>query len=160
MTGVEGDLGPARRRPLLVGELNPYGVDPAMALYPLPLWASGHRLQLKLGLSMREYLRAFDRVNLCTGSWSAPVARHLAAGLMADGRHRDFVLLGARVAKAFGLEFRPFTRELRGGQWFVLLPHPSGRSRGWNPVDAGELARALLGEHLPHQGLTREAAVG
>ena len=37
-------------RPILVGMNNPYGADPAMALYPLPERASGGRLARILGL--------------------------------------------------------------------------------------------------------------
>jgi hypothetical protein len=63
-------------RVVLVGESNPYGADPRYALYPLPPQASGGRLARILGLSARQYLRAFPhRVNLLTTArWAAPAA--------------------------------------------------------------------------------------
>lgn len=63
-------------KPLLVGEANPYGGDPAYALYPYPRGCSGHRLCEKvMGLTDREYLDCFERVNLCPTKWSMRQAR-------------------------------------------------------------------------------------
>ena len=58
-----------RSRVLLVGEVNPYGADPRMALYHLPRGASGDRLREILGLDDATYIRRLSRVNLCTGRW-------------------------------------------------------------------------------------------
>lgn len=60
-------------RPILVGEANPYGGDPRYALYPLPENSAGGRLcRLILKLEVRQYLRSFDRRNLCaTKRWIA-----------------------------------------------------------------------------------------
>lgn len=61
---------------LLVGEVNPLSTKPEHALYPWPPNCTGERLQrLVLGVSRRDYLAGFDRVDLCTGRWSAPAAR-------------------------------------------------------------------------------------
>ncbi len=127
---------------LLVGELNPYGEDPAMALFPLPKLASGARLCRVLGLTSGEYLRRFDRMNLCTGYWSAHRAKMVAGDIRKHERcWARVVLLGAKVASAFGLKpWVPFTAVGR----YVMLPHPSGRSRGWNEAGAAKRARELV----------------
>lgn len=138
-------------RPLLVGESNPYGSNPEFALYPLPERSAGGRLcRLVLGMRMAEYLRAYDRANLCDGRWSAPTARAEALGCPPHGRPDR--ALGARVAAAFALDFEPFTaRQQRivgdGAAWsatLVVLPHPSGLCRLWNEPGAFERARAVL----------------
>lgn len=153
-------------RPLLVGELNPYGADPAMALYPLPEHASGGKLARILGLSRGEYLRRFDRCNLCTGRWGTRPAYQQADALMSttEPGGRDFILLGARVSRAFGFLFQPFTvrerpaLDLGEGRLaprlrFFVLPHPSGRNLVWNRADAMGRARELLQEFLlPREG--------
>lgn len=130
-------------KPLLVGEVNPYGADPEMALYPLPEEASGGRLARILGLSRGEYLRRFDRVNLCSGRWSEREARDAAYALMTSGRPK--ILLGTKVRKAFGYD--PFPLFTRSGDYY-FLPHPSGRCRIWNRPGAYEKARELLEEFL------------
>jgi hypothetical protein len=140
-------------KPLIVGEMNPYGVDPAYALYHLPRGAAGNRLHTILQLSDVEYLRTFDRVNLCTGKWSAPVARAEARRLVETvDRRPGIVLLGKKVAEAFGLyDVEPFTVFARGkGRGapartnVVVLPHPSGRNRIWNDPRVAGQARAAM----------------
>ena len=136
---------------LLVGEYNPYGGDPRMALYPAPGGSSGQRLAAILGYARADYLRTFDRVNLLDRShWSVPEARRAVATLT----HRYRVLHGARVAAAHGVPFVPFARcsalwpsDPGRGAW-LMLPHPSGRSRLWNAgaSNAALLVRALVEE--------------
>lgn len=135
-------------KPLLVGEMNPYGADPRYALYHEPRGATGDRLcRLIMGLSGKEYIRRFDRVNLCAGKWSIVAARTAARGLSDVVEQRPaVVLLGRKVCDAFGLAYDPFSilrgRE-GGGIWrttVVLLPHPSGLNRIWN--EPGSIARA------------------
>ena len=88
---------------VLVGELNPWGTDPTFALYPLPPHASGGRLRRILGLRRSEYIDLTRRYNLCTGRWSISTARVEATRLL--GLHTDqvLVLLGRKVARAFGM---------------------------------------------------------
>lgn len=66
-------------RSLLVGESNPFEADPRAALWPYPEHHSDGRLAKILGLTWREYLLTFDRVNLLAlpkgTSWSVPDAR-------------------------------------------------------------------------------------
>lgn len=148
-------------KPLLVGELNPYGSDPDMALYPLPEHASGGRLQRILGLSRGEYLRRFDRVNLCTGWWSMKAARERAHEIALERDGQVVILLGVRVAQAFGFHPEPFKRWGRsmdsvGPGVVYILPHPSGRNPRWNGELAVEKARELLKAYLQSDAPEKE----
>ncbi len=126
-------------RPLLVGEANPLSADPRYALYPAPPGSTGGRLcRLVLGLSKKDYIGRFDRVNLCAGPWrvrearetvrllATPPAVRLRGGYPCPTARRapspkravphlicagsTVVLLGRRVAAAFGLPDDPLTR--------------------------------------------------
>lgn len=146
-----------QRKPLLVGEANPYQSNEAdamaFALYPEPPHASGGRLcRYVMGLDVRTYLRAFDRVDLCHPKWNMKAARAKAAQLMAErGMDDVIVLCGAKVANAFGVLYEPFTirwtphRALTGPR-LVVLPHPSGLNRAWHQPNARERAREILRE--------------
>jgi hypothetical protein len=144
---------------ILVGELNPYGSDPKYALYPQPPNSAGGRLCEKiLGMRRRDYV-ALDRVNLCTGHWSMPAARAHATKLR-EGRAEDpiFVLLGRKVATAFGLPGEDFftcgwwgSLFEREARW-LLLPHPSGRCLVWNDrtaITRTRVALRILAPDLP-----------
>lgn len=131
-------------KPLIVGELNPFGGRDYFALFPLPRTSSGGRLAGILGLSPESYLETFDRANLCRGAWSARVARDAAATLAEQDRPA-FILLGKRVCEAFGEEYHPFTvGDAPGGSRFAVLPHPSGLNRAWNDPSATERARRTV----------------
>jgi hypothetical protein len=124
-----------------VGEANPYGDDPYFALYPAPDGCSGYRLCcLILRMRISDYLREFERVNLCWRDWDAKEARQRALELSIIPRPK--ILLGAKVAKSFGFTpFRPF--ELVDDK-VVVLPHPSGLSRSWNDPGAYQRARGFV----------------
>ncbi len=136
-----------------MGEDNPYGSDPRYALFPLPANSAGGRLARILGLSKTEYLRRFDRVNLCRSHWDLNEARGVVHQVM---RERDkIVLLGSKVRYAFAMEdqqyFTRLTETLVDGQpptTFYVLPHPSGRCRAWDDPRSTEQARLLLREFL------------
>lgn len=134
-------------KPLLVGEANPYQTDPVRAqhyaLYPYPERCAGWNLCHKImQLDEREYLRRFDRMNLCDGKWSMKEAKKRATSIL-DGPYRPTITFGAKVTAAFGFEFEPFKVWIGG---IVILPHPSGLSRAWNEPGAFERARAVLRE--------------
>lgn len=157
-------------RPLLVGEDNPYGTDPRYALYPAPDQSAGARLckiitgfslKDKLpGVAVRQYIKNFERANLCERKWSMREARDRAYELRrtrASANPVPIVLCGAKVSDAFGVDYVPFEISDRftpaglpdGSQRvlrFVVLPHPSGRNRLWNTSDAVARARAVLYE--------------
>lgn len=151
---------------ILIGESNPYGADPAFALYPLPKNSAGARLQrIVFGLRRHRYVE-LPRYNLCGGKWrmaeararaAAIRAKHVKRGPMFMGEKPDpavFVLLGRKVAAAFNLAARPpfevirqFAHDLLEPERdavFVLLPHPSGRNAAnWGPANV-KVARKTL----------------
>lgn len=149
--------------PILVGESNPYGASPETALYPLPARASGGRLQRLVGVRRWRYVE-FERHNLCEEPWRIRTARVRASQLMLGNRGRVLVLLGRKVAHAFGEKDTPPFSLVDVGQgdryrrqtpsavppheshWtrLVLLPHPSGLNRQWQEPGAYERARRLL----------------
>jgi hypothetical protein len=136
-------------KPLLVGESNPYGGDPAFALYPSPPGCAGDRLcRLVMGLDPDDYLARFDRTNLCARAWDLLAARSRAAELLVDARARNVpvVLLGAKVASVCAAAFEPFRVLPETGLCpvRVILPHPSGRCRVWSDPRSYELAREAL----------------
>ena len=133
------------RKPLLVGELNPYGSDPRYALFPYPKNSSGDRLcRQVLGLTRVQYLRRFERANLCTAKWDLKSARECAS-LLLEFHRGPVVLLGAKVAKAFGVGYLPFAIAPAAGDRKVLvLPHPSGLCRAWNEGGSFEKARRAV----------------
>lgn len=142
-------------RPCLVGEANPHSADPRLALYVKPRGAAGSRLAAILGLAPAAYLRLFSRRNLYAQAWDLAEARIAAARFAEElaAAGAPAVLLGGKVARAFGVEASPFarfemelptSRALRG----VLLPHPSGRCRVWNDPASAARARVAVSSVL------------
>lgn len=125
---------------LLVGETNPFGGDPAFALYHEPRYSSGNQLRLILGLTDDEY-EALGKINLCTGRWSTPQARRTWAHVVLGARL--VVLLGRKVQLATkGPE--PFEHVTLGPSVLLGLPHPSGLNRIWHQAGARNRARAAF----------------
>lgn len=138
-------------KPLLVGEVNPYGSDPYYALYPAPDGCSGERLcRLVMGLDRADYLRRFDRTNLCDGAWLLKTARRKAANLIEESAKlcRPIVLLGRKVASAFSAPGTPpqssLTVDHYCGAALISIPHPSGLCRKWSEPGVIERVRELL----------------
>ena len=142
------------RRPLLVGEDNPYSAASHHALWCEPRRSAGGRLCYDiLGCSSEmEYARLFRRTNLCARRWVASEARARVAEIVGDETNEKIILLGAKVANAFGFVFLPFTAPVMFPEMgkifiddrFVILPHPSGRNRSWSNPAAVPAARAAL----------------
>jgi hypothetical protein len=137
-------------KPLLVGENNPYRGAPYYALWPDPQGCAGWRLcHLVMGLDHRTYLNVFDRVNLLQQpKWSAPAARTAAADLLEGYGARTYVLLGAKVCAAFGVDYGGAPKRVEQIS-VVVLPHPSGLCRFWGKPRAFARARDVLREALP-----------
>lgn len=136
-----------RDRVLLVGESNPHSGDPEFALLPWPRGAAGDRLRRILGLTVREYLVTFNRVNLLPSGarWSPSAARRVAGEL----DHERRVLLGSRVTAAHGYPFKPFRRfRADDGLDVLIFPHPSGRCRVWNDRRSVSKARQAVRKFL------------
>lgn len=143
-------------RVLLIGEGNPYRVDPEFALYCYPPGCAGDRLRHILGLPQDSYL-ALHRKNLCDEAWSAKRACARAFELLSPyACWNVMVLLGRKVTEIFeeaalgGEALAPFaTRVCCPGITLVSLPHPSGRNAArWNP-QAQKRAREILRELVP-----------
>ena len=141
----------------LIGEQNPYSRGHEYDLYPFPENASGDRLRKILGITVDEYLERFERRNLLHKGekWGVKTAKAAADAVLAKAAGARLVLLGAKVTKAFGHEFKPFHlcfgvdydngvshRSLN--PYALILPHPSGLSRAWNDIDAVQKARDAL----------------
>ncbi len=144
-------------RPVFIGEVNPYNDRSWTALLDVPEGASGDRLRrLVCAVDVRRY-RAFPRYDLCVGAWSMPKARARAEELAAIHRDDVIVLLGRKVADAFGVSVPAFTymqalpsmAPLAGSGAMIALPHPSGLNRVWHEPGAYAKARALLVEAIP-----------
>ena len=141
-------------RPLLVGLAPSRDGDPSR---PLVGRGSGDRLMSFCHLTLREYVRGFDRVNLLD-DWpgyangkgdhvpSLADRRVAAARVMVRARGRRVVFLGNAVAEAFGFvgaaygwtqPFWPFAGAAK-------VPHPSAVSRKLNdPMEQRRFRRFL-----------------
>ena len=158
-TKLAGDPAPRvvdpRSGVLLCGEDNPYGSDQEFALYCAPRGCSGDRLRQILGLSEDDYL-ALRRTNLCASeAWSMREARRRAELIVTypGEQLRVCVLLGRKVADAFGYELPFFTAAIEPltAAWpepitLVSLPHPSGRNASMWTDGARQRARDILRE--------------
>lgn len=106
----------------------------------------GARLAACCGLTMEEFLEAFDRVNLLDEQpQDAPKGMQFnvrLAGKKAKQIEASFavgqvvLLLGKRVGAAFGLKRVPYFETLALNHAKVtIVPHPSGVNRVWNDLE-------------------------
>lgn len=142
-------------RVVLVGEDNPYGEDPRYALYPDPPQSAGGRLcRGVLAMRERDYLRVFERRNLCASTWSLKEAREAAAQIaIGEEPPAVIVMLGAKVTNAFRSKIDNFQIEKRieGCHEHLLarIPHTSGRNLMWNQHGMWQRTRDFLRSALP-----------
>lgn len=162
----------AAPRAIIVGEAPGPNTFNDCPMYPYPERSAGGRLLKMSGMKPLDYLRAFHRVNLnveYSKHWGAPQqeeARHTAGllGPVAENLALPLVLLGVRVARAFGLEHAEQLQWMRfNGEpgnaartWLpekavdtglraVRLPHPSGRNHVYNnPATVGRAGARLV----------------
>lgn len=118
---------------------------------------SGKRLCAIAGWDWLDYLRYTERFNLFYTpqfAWNRWTAKQSADELLPMLRNRRVILLGTKVAEAFGQKDAPNYR------WFTdrfpqlnvalaFVPHPSGRNRVWNSKAELEKARAFLEMLIP-----------
>lgn len=140
-------------KPLLVGE-----APSKNEVTETPLEGRvGRRLADLAGLTVDQYLARFDRVNLLHVrqdtkekgfEFDLPAARDAVRELRRNGTLRDraVVLLGHRVAEAFGVGNLRYFRGMPNGQGGMiwLMPHPSGVNRWWNDQSNCEEAREFM----------------
>lgn len=140
---------------VLLGEAPGRGADPTR---PLVGGRSGGRLQAAAGMTLRQYVEAFARVNLIDveqvrdGKGSAfpmDLARERASVLADAFAGRRVLFVGRRVARAFGLrsDYLVWNGNTRF-EW-AIIPHPSGINQWWNDPEnverAGRFLRAAAG---------------
>lgn len=132
---------------VLVGELNPYGVEARYALYDMPVNSAGWRLRTKILQLKRTSYHKLIKHNLCVGVWDAAAASIRAQEILSQHSGAMFILLGRKVTIAFRLDaVPPFSAQ---GS-FIVLPHPSGLCRDWNVEGAYDRAFTLIKTHCPH----------
>lgn len=134
-------------KPLLVGECpGRTGGQPLEG-------AIGYRLAELAGLTYEEYLERTERTNLFDAhqpTWDAPAARLQAWSLVAMATAWDpwpgryIMLLGRRVAVAFGFEDARWMEPRGLSTIWVALPHPSGRNRWYNDPENRDKLSAFL----------------
>ena len=114
------------------------------------------RLASTMGISSDEFLSAVDTANLIR-AWPGrgpgkkgrlfPPHEARIATLMMDLKGRAVVLVGKRVALAFGLKHPPWLLPVvlgKGEASCVVMPHPSGIVRWWNsPANRRAAAKVL-----------------
>ena len=142
-----------RDRIILVGQAPSRNGDPKT---PLIGGRSGFFLQQLCGMSLLQYVRSFETVNVVE-AWPgyssskgdlfpADEAKVKAEAKAASWHGRRVILLGKNVARAFGHNKTPlmtWTTDSRGFE-VAVVPHPSGVSRWWNDPTNTERARAFL----------------
>lgn len=121
-----------------------------------------------LGLSCKDYIRTFHRVNLIRDSedeqsWDGRLARAAAEALVTSRPGGLILALGSRVRNAFcsaarvraGNQPEFFHGERRrvsancDPTWILFLPHPSGRNRMWNDRDNIAKLRSTINHWAP-----------
>lgn len=143
------------RRPLIVGYAPSRTSDPKRPLSG----PCGDRLADLMGVSALDFVRRFERVNVFDawpgkdgkGDGFDPLAAFDRAKEI-DIRGRKVLLLGRRVAAAFGLECAlepcvPKLVEFPPSEFVsivVMVPHPSGVNLWWNSEENRERARKAL----------------
>lgn len=124
--------------------------DPGLALYLIPTSSAGGRLRTMLGMTVHDYLRSFERVNLLREypgpRWPSDKAKRAAAKMVPALRGRRVALVGVRVAEAFGLDADPFTwirSDAIEACTVGWVYHPSGGSDYDHSDRADELRRFI-----------------
>lgn len=147
-------------RPVLLGMSNPYDRRPQLALYPVPSASSGGRLCAMMlavdpDVTRAAYIRAFDRRNLLTGTWSDAAAEEAGRWARQALMGRIVVVLGRRVWDALDLprqhpDVLPWCD--RHDTTWRRLPHPSGMNRWYNSAENRLVAGLLLRELIYERG--------
>lgn len=131
-------------RPLLIGQAPGPRTNPDTPLWPAPPQSGGGRLFTLTGMTTREYLRTFDRMNLLRefpgrwrrdDRWPRREARIAAQAVEPLLKERVVIFVGRNVATAFDHGQLPWFEWTQCGRWGyagVVIPHPSGRNHWYN----------------------------
>lgn len=146
------------RRALIVGEAPGERTRTDCPLFPWPRESGGGRLLAISGMTPRDFLIAFDRVDLLAAwpgrEWNRDAAyrAEVAAAYhleQAAATGQRLVLCGRRVQRAFGepIASAPTHRwHVVRGASVAAIPHPSGRSPVYNKASERALAARTLRE--------------
>lgn len=135
------------RKIVIVGEVNPYSIDPKYALFDYPVNSAGWCLRTKIFQVRRSTYLGMHRINLCSGTWDIKQARAYAQEILNSESDCFFILLGRKVTGAF-FEGKDLPAAMTASGNMLILPHPSGINKVWNAETRAQ-ARALLTLHLP-----------
>lgn len=98
------------------------------------------KLEDLLGVSLDRAINLLPP-HPCPAPWDARKARKIALAMVRWARGHDLVLLGRKVASAFGLGDAEFGEHRAR---VILMPHPSGRNRLWNDEEfRAKMRRAM-----------------
>ncbi len=142
------------RNVLLVGEAPGKVPVPPSERLTGPL---GMRICALSAITMAEYRERTERLNLFDEPqprWNRRLAAQSAAALWPRLFEGHTILLGSRVADAFGFGEMPLFEWIGLGYkdkatgWVAKIPHPSGRNRFWNDATNRAEAEAFLRQAL------------
>jgi hypothetical protein len=119
------------------------------ALGLLPTTGAGARLWRCTGLTLREYLNSFDRMNLLEEpEWNAHGARDASKKIRHRLSGRMVIVLGSQAWTVLSLPKRlPFDEafSVDGTRWH-MIPHPSGKNLWYNDPKNREKVRDFFAQ--------------
>ena len=156
----------ADRRILLIGQAPGPNTDPGEPLPLEPRSSTAGRLCMFIGVHPNQFRGQVQRVNLLQyhpgrrrhhDRFPEREGRVAAQAMMPLLSGRAVVLLGRKVAKAFGAENAPFHEWLVPSwcSYFAVAPHPSGRNHWYNDEGNRRECREFWQEALGDQKLLR-----
>lgn len=152
-------------RIVLIGEAPGPRTLSRAPLFPSPKNSAGYKLYELTGLENRHrYLTRFQRANLLRrhpgtwkglkrpkDRWPTREARFAADAMLHFMRGRTVIIVGRRVATAFGHSTVPFLEWRSDREWgykFAIVPHTSGRNHFYNEPGNRDLVRAFFEDLL------------
>lgn len=135
--------------PVIVGEAPGDNTSVYLPMFPWPRNSAGGRLMAFSRMAPLDYLRTFHRINLMREprGWSAASARAAAHDVLMEYGGHPLVLMGSKVAAAFGRDVRILAAPDPAWTttcWTIPLPHPSGRNLVTNDEGNRERMRRAL----------------
>ena len=143
-----------RKKMLIIGQA-PGGSDDISDKKRVFEGTPGRRLAGLCGLTLDEFLAAFDTINVLErfpgkqGKGDAfPIKEARLCAAEINTEKYDLILLaGKNVAAAFGWVDAQY---MEWRERFVVIPHPSGVNRWWNdPRNMGSMRRFMQSLFLP-----------